>query len=386
MVTDFLDPDSPGGASRYVRESARALAARGHEVAIVAGLERPRPPEVREGVRYRWFRYDAYRGGPFRLWRALSRDLQEALREECGRLRPDLVHFHQSASARASLSRSPCRDLPAAYMAYSPWPREHAAAGGSRTGMFLRKWIEGSVLKRMPAIMTLSRYTVGEFASAYGLPADRFGILGGGVDARRFCPRSDRPSLRRAWEIPERGPCWLTVRRLVPRMGLDLLLEAAVLRLRDGADFRLIVAGDGPLRGALEDRAAVLGLSGRVRFAGLVPEEKLPELYTAADVFILPTRELEGFGLVLLEAMACGTPAIGTPVGAIPEILEKVDPGWIASAATPAALADLLARMPFPVPEGVRNRCRETVEREFTWDAVAVKMEAEYRRVLNDVR
>ena len=383
IVSDFLDPENPGGASRYLRESARALARRGRAVSVVSGLERPRPPEIREGVHYRWFPYDPYRGGAWAHWSALRKPLRAAIRDENADGSFDAVMFHQPASARSALGTDQIRRLPAGYLCHSPWPLEHAAAGGGRFGVMIRRHVERTVLEKMPVILTLSRYMAGETARVHDLTPDRFRVVGAGVDPDRFRPTGDRAGVRRALEVPDGCPLWLTVRRLVPRMGIDLLLEAAAIRRRTGTDFRLVVAGTGPLRAALEAQTASLGLGDRVRFAGLVPEGDLPGLYSAADAFVLPTRELEGFGLVLVEALACGVPGIGTPVGAIPEILGKVEPAWIAAAASPEALADRLAALPFPVPEGLRQKCRGTVMREFTWDAVAERIEAGYQQILN---
>jgi len=101
-----------------------------------------------------------------------------------------------------------------------------------------------------------------------------------------------------------------TVRRLTPRMGLETLLDAFASVVADGDDAHLYVGGR-PLRDELYERAARLGIDSAVTFLGYVPEEQLASLYAGADVFVLPTLELEGFGLATLEALAAGTPVIG---------------------------------------------------------------------------
>ena len=104
-----------------------------------------------------------------------------------------------------------------------------------------------------------------------------------------------------------------------------------------------MIGGAGPLDAALREMAAREGLAERVRFAGFIPESRLPSYYRMADLFVLPTRELEGFGLVTLEALASGVPVAGTPVGGTPEILSRLEPNLLFKDATAASMAETIA-------------------------------------------
>ena len=113
------------------------------------------------------------------------------------------------------------------------------------------------------------------------------------------------------------------------------------------------------MRGPLEEVARARGIAARVRFEGRVPDETLPAMYAAADVFVLPSAALECFGLIALEALACGRPVLATPVAAIPEIIGAVEKEWLAADAGEAALASLLDRwargvLPAHPPEELR--------------------------------
>ena len=111
-------------------------------------------------------------------------------------------------------------------------------------------------------------------------------------------------------------------------MGLDRLIRAAG-KLRDqGMDFRMVIAGDGPLRGTLRALVTELGLEKYVIVGGEVSEQDLPLMYGACDAFVLPTRSLECFGLIAIEALSAGRPVMATPVGAIPEVLRNLVPSW----------------------------------------------------------
>jgi glycosyltransferase involved in cell wall biosynthesis len=198
-------------------------------------------------------------------------------------------------------------------------------------------------------------------------------VIPGGVDVGRFCPVSDRRPVRAAFGLEETDFVLFTVRNLVPRMGLDTLLRA-MARVRQAIPHvQLLIGGSGPLRSELEAQVKTLNLEGCVRFLGFVPEDALPEYYRAADVFVLPTAQLEGFGLVTIEALASGTPVLGTPVGATDEILGKLDSAFITAGSDADSLADGIASLhrrlaaDSAVRERLSGECRALALRDYTW-------------------
>jgi glycosyltransferase involved in cell wall biosynthesis len=221
------------------------------------------------------------------------------------------------------------------------------------------------LLERTQVVHVLSAYTAQLLAEEHALPAERMTRIPGWVDLGRFRPLNDRTVLKRSLVWPE-GRVLFTLRRLVPRMGLDRLLRAFAEVRKNAPDINLVIAGDGPLRGELESLSSALGLAGSVRFAGRVSDEALPRMYAAADAFVLPTAALECFGLIALEAFASGRPVLATPVGAIPEVVGAVEREWLATDAGEAALSTLLDRwargaLPMHSPEELR----EFVERGY---------------------
>ena len=152
----------------------------------------------------------------------------------------------------------------------------------------------------------------------------------------------------------ERHPYVFAIGRLVPQKGFDVLLDAFA-RLCQSPDFdhRLLLAGDGPERTALEARAAALGLAERVSFLGATDRPLTASLFRGAAVFVLPSRH-EPFGIVVLEALAAGTPVVATDVGGVSEFLpvgshaRLVEPGDAASLA--AAIRAILELGAGPVP------------------------------------
>jgi glycosyltransferase involved in cell wall biosynthesis len=136
--------------------------------------------------------------------------------------------------------------------------------------------------------------------------------------------------------------------------------------------YMLVIGGEGPLRGTLETGIRQGGLGEVVRLAGFIPEEQLSQYYQAADLVVMPSLQLEGFGLVMVEAMACGTPVLGTPVGAIPETLNQVDPMLVAEGTDGRSLARALERVLRRIQDpGESDRLarkgRALIERRYNW-------------------
>jgi len=161
-----------------------------------------------------------------------------------------------------------------------------------------------------------------------GIKGKNMTVIPGGADPDKFFPvanKEEKLAEREKFGIAEGSFVLMTSRRLIPRTGVDVLIRAfALVKSKAVKDMKLLIVGTGILLDELKSLSASLGLEKNVIFTGFVPESKLPSCYRAADLFIMPTRELEGFGLSTVEAMACGIPAIGTDIGGTPEILREI--------------------------------------------------------------
>jgi glycosyltransferase involved in cell wall biosynthesis len=124
-------------------------------------------------------------------------------------------------------------------------------------------------------------------------------------------------------------------------MGLDNLVTACGILKTEGYQFQVLIGGTGPLQDELQTEISQQGLNENVHLLGRISEEMLPLAYAAADCFVLPTRSLECFGLIVLESFACDTPVIATPVGAIPEVMGNYqNQEWLTSDTSASAIAD----------------------------------------------
>ena len=216
-------------------------------------------------------------------------------------------------------------------------------------------------LRAADALIAVSA-ALGERLVALGADPARVHVLRNGVDLRLFRPPDDRQAARRALAVD--GPTLLSVGHLIERKGHDRVIEALA---RLPASVRLLIVGEGPLERPLRNLANRLGVGARVRFLGLLAPDALPAVYGAADLLVLASSR-EGWANVLLEAMACGTRVVASPIPGNPEVVRAEAAGVIASSNTAegfaASISSLLQR-----PDA-REATRAYAE-EFGWDAVS---------------
>ena len=379
VATDQWFPDVSGGVARVARDTSLGLAARGHEVTVIApshgstsggaveeggvtvvkALRRTRLPQSLTDPRDTATVARAM-GSRFDVLVAHNSTTATGLaRSRLGV--PIVTVFHASATLELQFLRE---RLPVGRHRYTTHALERVLAR-----------YEHLSLANAARVIVLSDFSRDVLARRNAQVAAQAVKLPVGIDTERFCP-GERSDARARLGIAEDTRLLLTVRRLVPRMGLENLIEAATL-LGDEQHVEVAIVGGGPEQASLERRRAESGLGERLRLAGRVSEEQLLDWYRAADLFVLPTVAYEGFGLVTAEALACGTPVVGTPVGATPELLRPLDERLVATGTSPAALAAALR----PVLRGEvsisRSACRSYALANFSWDRAIGAWEAE---------
>jgi glycosyltransferase involved in cell wall biosynthesis len=287
---------------------------------------------------------------------------------------------HQPFNCFSLLIAGKLARIPLIYVFHSPSHEEyllsHEKGGLARNLLHVktRRMIEGFCLKRAARIMVLSDYMKEKVRSIHGISPDRIVINPGGVGLNRFKPQSNRTAIKDKLGFPDGRIHLLTVRNLEPRMGIENLLACIQILRRERINVHLILGGEGIERRNLENMIRDLDLRDEVTMTGFIPSELLPQYYGAADFFVLPTKHLEGFGLVTPESMACGTPVLGTPVGGTKEILYRFEPHFLFSDSSAEAMADGILdaiRSYFPFGKGyedLRARCREYAATNYSWE------------------
>jgi glycosyltransferase involved in cell wall biosynthesis len=394
LVADVSIDGCRGGSERMLREEAVRLAARGHSVRVLTRrLDRHQTnEETIEGVRE--YRYAVDPGHPALFLTSTLRGAH-TLMERLVREEPvDLIHAHQPFTGSVVLAAGGNTARPRALYTCHSLAYEEYLTRDPHPNPFVRwlhamgrKRIERIALERADLVVTLSEFMRERVREKHGIPNQKIRIIPGAVDHERFRPMADKSFVRAALGWPKGRFILLTIRNLVPRMGLDRLIEAMGRIAPDLPELHLVIGGEGPLRGELEAQVKARYLDGQVRFAGYVPETELAKYYQAADLFILPTRCLEGFGLVTIEALSAGLPVLGTPVGATPEILRPLDPRLLFDSAEADAMAALILehhraarRDPDQLAE-LGRRCRRYVEERYTWERHIDRLEASYREL-----
>ncbi|MCC6805185.1 MAG: glycosyltransferase family 4 protein [Anaerolineae bacterium] len=395
VLTDEIYPDAYGGIGKSLYNEATALVRRGHAVTVlVRGVDPTLPPiETIAGIEIRRIPGPARTSRLYYLYplvmvfnvirqlRALrgSFDLvlvYNSIFLVAARLSgftahvPSVVVFYSSIGQEIQLNASRRK-----YGALTPLARLAAAMLG-----VVERW----EFRRARTILTRSHFSYDTLRKwSPGAPISER-VIPIGLDTTQYQP-SDQAQARARLGLPDDRPILITTRRLVARMGLENLIRAMALLRDQGIAALLLIAGRGYLQPALEALTAELDLEAHVRLLGFVPEEQLPVYLAAADLFVLPTEALEGFGLATIEALAVGLPVVGTPVGATPEILEPIDPALVAQSAAPDALAACIARWLADDAgrTALRRRCRDAVETHYRDDLVAEQLEQLFARCLS---
>lgn len=407
FLNDAVFEDVAGGGRLVARELARVLAARGHEVTFLVPRHREGTPDDESaGERLRVVRYSGAGGRASAFLRAGEAACARLLASN--RVPFDIVHTHFAYAAAGPLRAIAQRQgrLPHVRTFYGPWDAEgfvedadraRRASPGLKRPLLsavahlkraARRRVERTNVAASDRVLVLSEHSRRE-ALEYGSPEGAIRFAPGGADLARFHPGAGQDAARRTLGLPGERPILFTVRRLVPRMGLENLVAAMTEVVKEFPEVLLLIGGKGPQKEALESAVRERGLTEQVRLLGFIADEHLPDYYRAADLFVLPTVALEGFGLITVEAMASGTPVVGTPVGATPEILAGLEPRLVARSADPEALAEAIRGYLTARREGAAwaaeltpEHLRAYVTERYTWERHADAAEAAYREAI----
>ena len=339
LVADVSAERVPGGEERMLIRHMHALHEAGMAVTVLSRQPTPDAPlcvTVMDGVEEHRLAYDGDRG-----WRGLMQlkaGARRWWRQHQGAF--DLVVAEQPFVMWA-LARAGCR-LPRLQVCHAfafeeymtryglDWDWGHAAAAAT-----MRR-IEARLYRGAARLLVLSAHMRQRLDEAFAIRTG-VSVVAGGSDAVDDALFAARRSLRA--EFGWQGPVVVSLRNLVPRTGIDLLVQAAAMLRHDHPDLRWQVIGTGALLAPLRHLAAELGVDDCIEFTGFLAEAEVKRRLVAADLFMLPTRALEGFGLVTVEAGVCGLPVVATPVGANVEVIHALGHGLLSDDATPEALA-----------------------------------------------
>jgi D-inositol-3-phosphate glycosyltransferase len=390
-----------GGMNVYVREVARALGQRGIEVDVFTRWREKYDPRIQQlGENARVIHIES---GPIGYWPKM--DVYDHLDEFTAKLDEyvaaegrsyDLMHAHYWLSANVARALAPRWRVPRIQMFHTLGLVKREVMDEDVDGESdVRVTIERQAVQESAAVVAASEIELGELRDLYGADPAKVHVIPCGVDPTLFRPMRQADARERLG----RDQCErvvLFVGRIEQIKGIDVLLRALGRLFSRHPDLRsdvclLVVGGaldpgdDAPeTEKILELRRLVHEhrMEANVNFVGSLDQEKLALYYAAADVCAVPSLT-ESFGLVALEAMACGTPVVGTRVGGLQTLIEDGESGLLVPPGDDEALAEAIAqvltdhRLRMHLAHGARSRAEH-----FTWQSVAEKIAALYDSVL----
>ncbi|MDE1178850.1 MAG: glycosyltransferase family 4 protein [Edaphobacter sp.] len=266
---------------------------------------------------------------------------------------------------------------------HGPWAAEAGVEGQSSLGSRVQAAIEHAVYRRGRRLIVLSEAFKRELIRRYRIPEDLVRIVPGGIDSDRFNDHLSRAEARERLGWPVDRPTVLAVRRQVRRMGLENLIDATIEVRKRVPEIMIMLAGSGPILGELRERIAAAGLEDNIRQLGRVEDADLPLAYRAADVSIVPTQALEGFGMITLESLASGTPVLVTPVGGLPEVIRPFAPDCVlADTSTDSITETLTSFLTGAQALPSSDACRAYAVKNFDWPVIAAKTRHVYEEAL----
>jgi glycosyltransferase involved in cell wall biosynthesis len=310
-----------------------------------------------------------------------------SLRDEAARLMradPDAIvvaHFALYAAPLLGLLRD--RRHPFVFHFHGPWSQETYAEKVRGAMPRLKAQVERRVYQRANACIVLSGAFGRILNESFGVPWEKIYIIPGGVDCARFEVKETRAECRARLGWPANRPIVLAVRRLTHRMGLGQLIAAVVTLRKRVPDVLVLIAGQGPIEEELRTQIQRAQLEEHCRLIGFIAEDDLPSAYRAADLTVVPSVALEGYGLIVPESLAAGTPALVTPVGGLPETVEGLAPHLVFEDASAIAIAKGLGdALTGAVPMPTADECRAYARRRNDWSVIVEQV----RRVYDGVR
>ncbi|WP_026939960.1 glycosyltransferase [Humibacter albus] len=372
-----------GGQNVHVAALSTALAAQGHDVTVYTRRDAAAlPHRVAFGAGVEVVNVDA--GPAMRVPKdellPYIPQLADGIADDWARRGvPDVVHSHFWMSGLAALGAvesMPLAHVPTVHTFHALGVVKRRFQGAADTSPIARQWLEPHVGSRVAAIVATSQDEVREL-SDQGIAEGKVHVVPCGVDPAAFSARGGSAARSARYRL-------LSVGRLVPRKGVDIVIDALARLDRDGMDAELVVLGssggaaetagalDDPEISRLADSAAAAGVADRVRFTGQIDQAALPRWYRSADAVVC-TPWYEPFGIVPLEAMACGVPVVAAAVGGLQDTVVDGVTGLLVppfdADATAAALTKVLTDTALSAELSRAGRAR--VRENYTWTRVA---------------
>jgi len=364
ILVSLFPPKWLAGTEIATYNIAKYLARKGHEVHVITSWDEGLPNEsFEEGFYVHRIRVPRLRIGGYTL-----HVLRELLLIK--ELSPDVVHAQSIWRGVACVLARKLFDIPCVVWGqgsdvYLPWR--------------FKKVISKFVLGNADALIALTEHMKQKMIEILGRERCDIFVIPNGIDYEFFSGYLRKQGLSTLEPVNNKKKVILYVGRLEPVKGVRYLVEAVRILIDKGLrNIKVLIVGDGSEKRYLEELVEKLGLEDYIVFVGRVPHDKIPEYMASADLFVLPSLS-EGFGIVVLEAMAMGLPIIASRVGGLPWIIKDGDNGFLVEPRNPHEIAEKITFLLFN--DDLRTYIsRRNIEkaREYSWENIIKKLEKVY--------
>jgi phosphatidylinositol alpha-1,6-mannosyltransferase len=244
--------------------------------------------------------------------------------------------------------------------------------------------LEEQTAQNATLVVTISNYALEKLQKYYKIDASKVRIVPNGVDTEKFKPTNEFVAAKHNFGLGDE-PCVLFVGSLIPRKGLPFLVKAAKTIVKQQANTKFLIVGDGPLKNHLIDSLNSANLSDHFVFLSRLKEDMLISLYNSVDVFALPSIQ-EGQGIVLLEAQACSKPVVAFDIGGVNEAVKNGETGLLVELGNTDAFAEALLKLlsNATLRNNMGRAGRKFVTKNYTWDLCAQRMLKIYNETLGN--
>lgn len=384
MLTWEYPPRVVGGISRHCVGLARELARMGHTVHIIT-LEFPGAPEYEEeeGVKIHRTRIELGHPG-FIIWVLLfNHFMEKKIADIAGRERFDVIHAHDWLVAPASISSKHYLKVPLVATIHSTEVgRSHGLHGPDS---YLIDGFEWWLTYEAKRVIVASYSMKREVEEHFHLPSEKIDVIPNAIDASKYEVNIDRGAVKRKFGIDPGERVVLFIGRLVPQKGAEYLIMATPKIIEQHPEARIVIVGNGWVKGHLLNLALSTGYSHKITFLGFISDRDLIELTLSSDVLVIPSI-YEPFGIVALEGMAAGVPIVASNVGGLSEVIEHDKTGFLAYRESPDSIAWGVNRIlsdPGYASWLVQN-AKKKIREVYSWEAVARRTIEVYKRTIEE--
>jgi glycogen(starch) synthase len=376
-------PRIVGGIARHVSGLAKALATAGNEVGVVT-LDFPGAPDYEEVEGFKVYRSKTEVGHPnFLLWAFLfNHFMEKRLATAHKDFDFDLIHIHDWLVAPAGIGFSHLLNKPLVCTMHST---EHGRSSLHGPDSFMIDGMEWWACYEAAELIVTSNSMKGEICGHFHVPGDKVQVIPNAIDVEKYNANVDRGAVRRRFGVADHEQLVLYVGRLVPQKGIEYLIRAIPRISWRFPDVKVVVVGEGWMRGHLESLADQSGHRWRIIFTGFISDDDLVALTKSADVMVVPSV-YEPFGIVALEGMAAEIPVVASQVGGLAEVVEHDKTGVWVYPRSPDSIAWGIERV--LSDRGYRDwlvkNAHEAIMTKFSWDAVAQRTLDVYKHVIGE--